>query len=136
MMASLRPLPQLDELNGFFWKSGADGQLRFLRCEACDYFVHPPSPICPKCLAASLEPKAVSGLATVRSVTVNHQPWGAAAPPVPYAIAIVEMDEQAGLNLTTNLVGVAPNDVCIGARVRVVFEPRGEIYVPLFEPVT
>jgi uncharacterized OB-fold protein len=136
MMASWRPLPELDELNGFFWRSGADGHLRFLHCEACDYFVHPPSPICPKCLAASLEPKVVSGAATVRSVTVNHQPWGAAGPPVPYAIAIVEMDEQEGLNLTTNVVGAAPKEVRIGARVRVVFEPRGEIHVPLFEPLT
>jgi uncharacterized OB-fold protein len=134
MMASWRPLPELDELNGFFWRSGADGQLRFLHCAACDYFVHPPSAMCPKCLEASLAPKGVSGLATVRSVTVNHQPWGPGLP-VPYVIAIVEMVEQAGLNLTTNIVGDAPQVVRIGDRVRVLFEPRGEIHVPLFEPL-
>ncbi len=135
MMASWRPLPDLDELNSFFWRSGSDGRLRFLHCESCKYFVHPPSPICPKCLEAKLAPKDVSGLASVRSVTVNHQPWGPGLP-VPYAIAIVEMDEQQGLNLTTNIVGAAPEEVRIDDRVRVVFEPRGDIFVPLFEPLT
>jgi uncharacterized OB-fold protein len=134
MMASWRPLPDLDELNRFFWTAGQEGALRFLHCEPCNYFVHPPSPICPKCLEATPKPKAVSGLATVRSVTVNHQAWGPGLP-VPYAIAIVELDEQEGLNLTTNILGMAPEDVRIGQRVRVVFEPRGEIYVPLFEPL-
>jgi uncharacterized OB-fold protein len=135
MMASWRPLPELDELNDFFWKSGADGHLRFLHCEACDYFVHPPSPMCPKCLDARLAPKVVSGLATVRSVTVNHQPWGPGLP-VPYVIAIVEMDEQEALNLTTNVVCAAPEVVRIGDRVRILFEQRGEIHVPLFELLT
>ena len=30
-----RPLPMLTESNRFFWTSGADGKLRFLRCTAC-----------------------------------------------------------------------------------------------------
>ena len=51
-------------------------------------------------------------------------------------IAIVELPEQAGLRLTTNLVGVAPDDVRIDMDVRVVFEQHdGDVYLPLFEPV-
>jgi uncharacterized OB-fold protein len=53
----------------------------------------------------------------------------------PYWVAIVEIDEQPGLRLTTNLVGCSPADVKIGMRVRVCFEEREEgIYIPLFEP--
>jgi uncharacterized protein len=135
MMAPWRPLPELNEENEFFWTSGADGQLRFLHCDACTYFVHPPAPICPKCLEATLFPKAVSGQATVRSVTVNHQPWGPGLP-VPYAIAIVGLDEQDDLNLTTNIIGVEPQAISKGDRVKVHFEERGDIYVPLFEPIS
>jgi uncharacterized OB-fold protein len=133
-MASWRPLPELDELNGFFWRSGVDGKLRFLHCAACDYYIHPPLPLCPKCMVAEPQPKPVSGRATVRSVTINSQPWGPGLPPS-YAIAIVGMDEQADLNLTTNIVGIAPEDVRIGARVQVVFEQREDVFVPLFEPL-
>ena len=42
-----RVLPGLDEPSAFFWTSGADGKLRFLRCAACSYLIHPPAPICP-----------------------------------------------------------------------------------------
>ena len=42
-----RILPKLDDGNRFFWTSGADGRLRFLRCQDCGYFIHPPQPICP-----------------------------------------------------------------------------------------
>jgi uncharacterized protein len=133
MMAPWRPLPELNDDNAFFWKSGADGQLRFLHCEPCNYFIHPPAPVCPKCLESAPQPKAVSGQATVRSVTINHQPWGPGLP-VPYAIAIVGMVEQDDLNLTTNIIGAEPQAIAIGDRVRVVFEQRDDIHVPLFEP--
>lgn len=133
-MASWRPLPELNEENKFFWKSGADGNLRFLHCAPCDYYIHPPAPVCPQCLASTPTPKVVSGRAAVRSVTVNHQPWGPGLP-VPYAIAIVGMDEQDDLNLTTNIVGIDAQAVARGDRVKVVFEQRDDIYVPLFEPI-
>ena len=133
-MASWRPLPSLTAENRFFWTAGADGRLRLQHCPACDYFIHPPAPICPKCLSEHVAPKAVSGRATIRSVTVNHQPWGPGLP-VPYAIAIVGLDEQEDLNLTTNIVGLAAEDVRIGLRVEVAFEAWGEIQVPLFRPV-
>ena len=52
----------------------------------------------------------------------------------PYAVAIVELDEQPGLRLTTNVVGCEPDQVAIGMRVRVTFEERDGVHVPLFEP--
>jgi len=52
-------------------------------------------------------------------------------------VAIVELDEQPGLRLTTNIVHCAPDDVKIGMRVRVLFEDLGEdVYLPLFEPAS
>ena len=47
--APFRILPRVNEENRFFWTSGDDGRLRFLRCDQCGFFVHPPSPICPEC---------------------------------------------------------------------------------------
>ena len=128
-----RPLPKLDDENRFFWTSGADGKLRFLHCDACDYYIHPPAPVCPKCLGDGLAPKAVSGRASVRAVTINHQPFvpGVATP---FAIAVVNIAEQDDVNLTTNILDAAPDAVTTGMPVQVVFEQRGEVFVPLFKP--
>ena len=46
----------------------------------------------------------------------------------------VELVEQAELRLLTNVINCSPDDLEIGMPVRVVFEERGEIFVPLFEP--
>ena len=128
-----RVLPLLDDETEFFWTSGKDGELRFLRCSSCAYYVHPPAPVCPQCLGRELAPEAVSGRATVFSCTVNHHSWDGSTEP--YVIALVEIDEQPGLRLTTNIVGCEPDDVVIGMPVSVVFEDRDPIWFPLFEPV-
>jgi uncharacterized OB-fold protein len=128
-----RPLPKLDDENRFFWTSGADGKLRFMHCDACDYYIHPPSPLCPKCLGKNVAPKAVSGAGTVRTCTINHQPF-APGMVTPFAIAVVNLAEQDDLNLTTNILETAPDDVRIGMPVQVAFEAHGEIHVPLFKP--
>lgn len=130
---AFRVLPRVDEGNAHFWTGGREGELRILRCRACRHWIHPPAPICPACLARELAPEAVSGRATVATWTVNHQPWIPGFTP-PYVIAIVELPEQPGLRLTTNLVGCAPEAVRIGMPVRVCFEERDGVWLPLFEP--
>lgn len=129
--------PAADPVTDFFWTAGADGLLRFLRCAGCGYWLHPPGPRCPQCGSYDLSPAPVSGRAIVHSFTINHQPWD--GDPAPYVVALVEMVEQVGLRLTTNLVCVDPGDVAVGQRVRVVFEHRhyagrGDVWFPLFAP--
>jgi uncharacterized OB-fold protein len=75
----------------------------------------------------------VSGRATVVSCTVNHQQWEPGLP-VPYVLALVELDEQADVRLVTNIVGCPVDEVHIGMRVRAVFEQHEDVWVPLFEP--
>jgi uncharacterized OB-fold protein len=128
-----RILPRLGGATEFFWTSGADGQLRFIRCQRCGYYVHPPSPICPVDLSKDLAPERVSGRGTVHTFTVNHQPWIPGYEP-PYAVAIVELEEQEGLRLMTNVVGCPPEEVRIGMPVRVTFEHHDDVWLPLFTP--
>lgn len=128
-----RILPRITDANGFFWTSGADGHLRFLRCGACGYWIHPPGPICPVCHSKALAPEAVAGTAVLHTYTVNRQAWLPGFDP-PYVVAIVELPEQEGLRLTTNLVNCALDDVRIGMPVRVVFEQWEDVWLPLFEP--
>lgn len=132
--AQARVLPELNDVNRFYWTSGADGRLRVLRCTQCRFWLHPAGPMCPRCLCRELVPEEVSGRGTVQAVTVNHQPW-APGQAVPYVVAIVGLDEQPGLQLTTNIVGCAPEAVYIGQRVQVQFEHVEDVYLPLFTPI-
>jgi uncharacterized protein len=128
-----RLLPRVDDTNEFFWTSGADSRLRFLRCQTCGYYIHPPSPICPIDLSRDLAPEAVSGRGTVHTYTVNQQPWIPGYDP-PYVIAIVELEEQDGLRLMTNVVGCGPDEVRVGMPVEVTFEHNNDVWLPLFRP--
>ena len=129
----IRVLPALDFDNEFFWTSGRDGVLRFLRCAECEVLVHPPVPYCAQC-GGKPEPTAVSGRGTVYSFTVNHQAWDGTTDP--YVIGLVAIDEQPEVRLTTNLVDCELDDVHIGMPVEVVFADHDPIYLPLFRPVT
>jgi hypothetical protein len=135
--ASFRLLPRLDDYNRPFWTGGEHGELRMLRCRPCGTWVHPPGPRCPDatCRSKDLAAEALSGRAVVHTYTVNHQPWIPGFDP-PYVIAIVELPEQEGLRLTTDLVDVDPADVEIGMAVEVLFEHHDDVWIPLFRPVT
>ncbi|PXA82808.1 DNA-binding protein [Nostoc sp. 3335mG] len=133
-MSVPRPLPRLDSDNRFFWTSGAEGVLRFLRCEACARFIHPPKPICPHCLSEDVAPADVPGTAVIDTYTINHQKWHPAME-VPYVIARVAIDGAPGVFLTTNIVGCDPAEVDIGDRVKVAFEQQDDVWLPLFEKV-
>ena len=128
-----RVLPRLTERNRHFWQGGENGELRFLHCTACDHYIHPPQPVCPECLGKQLAPRAVSGRARVLTFTLNHQPW-VPSPDHPYCIAIVEIEEQTGLRLMTNIVGCAAEEVAIDMPVTVRFEHHDDVWVPVFAP--
>ncbi len=134
---AIRVLPRLDDTNRFFWTSGEDGRLRFLRCSACRHFVHPPAPRCPYCLDGAtrdgtLAPEPVSGRGVVHSFTVNHQQWipGSDA----YVIGLVTIAEQDDVRLTTNIVECPLEDLHVGMAVDVTFEHSDDVWLPLFRP--
>jgi acetyl-CoA acetyltransferase/uncharacterized OB-fold protein len=129
----VRPLPQPTLASAGFWAAGADGVLRVLRCADCGAYTHPPLPRCRVCGGPRLALSPVSGRAVVAGFTVNHQQWLADFPP-PYVIAVVALEEDDGVRLTTNIVNCAAGDVYIGQPVRVLFEKAEDVYLPLFEP--
>jgi uncharacterized OB-fold protein len=130
-----RVLPRLTDDNRHFWTGGEHGELRVLRCQSCGFWIHPPAPVCPNCLGKQIEPEPTSGRATVVTYTINFQPWYPNLDP-PYAIAMVELDEQPLLRLTTNIVSCGVADVHIGMKVHVVFEQHDDVWLPFFEPAS
>ena len=127
-----RKLPQVTSDSSAFWQGGASSRLMIHRCSACTRFFHPPAPICPRCGSLNVAPVPVSGRGRVATFTINQQAW---KPELvePYVVAIVELDEQPGLRVLSNIVGLPPEQVSIDMPVRVVFEQHEDVWLPLFE---
>ena len=126
-----RTLPEITSENRAFWTGGAQGRLCIAACEACDLRIHPPQPICPRCLSRQVTSIPADGGGTVYSFTVNHQPWtpGLATP---YVIGIIDLDDQPGVRLTAEIVDCDPVEVAIGRKVRVGFERHEDVHIPVF----
>jgi uncharacterized OB-fold protein len=125
--------PELTPENTGFWTGGAKGELRITFCDACNHAIHPPELTCPVCLGRDTTPRAVTGNGTIYSFTINRQKW---APDmvVPFALAVVDLDDAPGVRITAKLVGVDVDAVKIGDPVEVLFEQNGDVWIPQFRP--
>jgi len=130
------PVPVPDPLSAFFWEGAREGKLLIQRCNSCGTFVHLPRPICRSCQSFDLAPAQVSGRGTLYSYTATYKafhPYFVSR--VPYLLATVELAEQPGLMVLTNLVDVEEPDVRIGMELQVEFRPLGTDHVlPVFKP--
>jgi uncharacterized protein len=133
---SARMLPALDDHNRAFWTGGADGHLGVPFCAQCGVWVTPLAAECPDCDGV-LESRLVSGRGTVFTYTVNYQAFNPEVP-LPYVIAIVELEEQADLRIASNIVDCEPDSVYVGLPVSVRFERHDvgdeSVYMPVFAP--
>jgi len=123
------PLPIPTEVDRPYWEAGRDGVLRLQRCTPCGHLFFPPGRRCVACGSPELRWTDLSGRGAIWSWVVMHKQYFPEAPP-PYVVVRVRLEE--GPYLMTNLVESAGRLPEIGARVRVVFERAGEIYLPQF----
>ena len=130
-----RMLPTINDHNRAFWTGGSDGRLLIGRCDSCELWVAPPDADCPDC-GSTLVAHPVSGRGIVFTYTVNYQPFNPAVVPVPYVIAIVQLEEQADLRIATNIVDCEPDSVHIGQQVDVRFERQKVDGDAVFVPVS
>lgn len=135
MTSTTPPLPRLTPESDFYWTSGATGTLLLLRCADCARYLHPPTPQCRFCGSADVAPQPVSGRATLYTFTVSYQQLLPSIP-APYIVAIVALEEQEDVHITTRLIGIEPDDVAIGMPLQVQFEQHEDVYLPMFGKVT
>jgi uncharacterized OB-fold protein len=117
-----------------YWDGCAAGELRIQRCVDCGRPYFSPRPICPSCGSGNVEWFTASGRATLYSYVINHRPAPGFEADVPYAIAVVQLAE--GPRLMTSLVGVdpSPKALLLDMPLRVAFEQRGDVSLPVFTP--
>ena len=115
-----RPLPRPTPTTKPFFDAARKGVLALQRCPRDGVFYYPRSH-CPSCLGTDWEWQELSGRGEVHTFTVDrvgHDP--ALASQVPFAIAVVELDE--GVRVVANVVGCEVDDVKVGLPVEATFE--------------
>ncbi len=133
----LRPPPAPDDTTKFFWDAAADGRLVAQSCNACGRIQYPPDIVCVYCRSESLGTVELSGKGTIYSFALVERAFHPGfVPHVPYVVALVELDEQPGLRMFTNIVDCDPARLTVGQTVEAVFEQRGTVTLPQFRPVT
>lgn len=128
------PLPRPNPMTQFFWDGCKAHKLMILRCQGCGNFIHYPRPVCDKCLSTDLAPEEVSGKATLYAYTVTMQAFHPYyVDKLPYTVAVVELAEQAGLRITTNLVDVPEAALKTGMPVKLVWrEIAPDLVLPMY----
>jgi hypothetical protein len=117
-----------------FFEAARAHRLVIQRCTACGTYRFPARELCSRCLARDAAWVPASGRGKVFSYGVVHQVYHPAfAADVPYAVVVVELEE--GVRLTTNLLDCPLEAVRIGLPVEVCFEDRTpEVSLPQFRP--
>lgn len=118
-----------------FWNATSEHRLEIPRCGECGRFQMPPAPFCPACQSAEQEWVEVSGRGTIYSYTlITNPPFAEAAEHLPYAPALLELDDAPGVRLVSAIVNAPIDHVRIGARVTLCWQdlPDG-VSVPRFE---
>jgi uncharacterized OB-fold protein len=124
-MMAQKPVPTPNADTRPFWDACNREELIYQYCRACDRAQFYPRAMCTACHGHDLEWRTSSGRGTVCTFTVNHRPPNVAfQDDVPYAIALVDLDE--GFRMMMNVLDCDPDSVHIGMRVAVTFESRGE----------
>lgn len=96
-------------------------------CASCARMHYPPRVLCPRCGSDSLVWRKSAGLGTVYSTSTlapRDEP--------PYAVILVDLDD--GPRLMSNAVGISPDEVRIGLRVRLRIANCDGTAIPVFEP--
>jgi uncharacterized OB-fold protein len=121
-MSSLPALaPAITPETSPFWRAAAAGSLTLPRCNECDRFIWYPRAFCPYCGADRVTWTTVTGRGHIYSCTViRRAPHPAFASAVPYALAVVELEE--GVRMLVNVVASDVDHLAIGMAVTAAYD--------------
>ena len=121
-MPKQSPIP--DELDKPFWDACNEGRLVIQNCKACNRLQHPPAKTCSKCGSDQhLEWREMSGRGNIYGYIVAYDtPTTTMTADQPFNIAMIQLEEDPGINTLSHLPGVPVDEVPVGATVQVEFE--------------
>jgi len=128
-----KPLPLPDDDSRPFFEGAAEGRLMLMKCSSCGAWRLPSRSHCDECLSPDFSWEKASGKGTLRTFGVMHQRYHPGfAGDLPYNVAIVELAE--GPRITTNIVGIANENLKVDMPVTVAWEHHSDVTLPKFRP--
>lgn len=130
-VSDLGPVARVDELSAetapgvVYDRFLSDGILAYQRCAECGRAIFHPRVLCRFCGSDSLRWHRSAGRGTVYAVTALHP-----RNEEDYNVSLVDVDE--GFRMMSNVIGVQPSEVRIGARVLLEIRQDGDAFVPQF----
>ena len=124
------PSPAITLETQEFWNAAREGRFLVKRCTACKEAFWYPRAMCPLCHSPETVWEDSPGAGVVYTFSVMRR-----TPTGPFAIGYVKLDE--GPFMLTNFVDVGADDLKIGMRVKVKFQPtegEGGAPTPVFAP--
>jgi uncharacterized OB-fold protein len=123
------PAPVMNLETQAFWDAAKEGRFLIKRCVACGKAHWYPRAICPYCASGETVWEESPGEGVIYTFSVMRRSQTG-----PYAIGYVTLDE--GPAVLTNFLGVSPDALAIGQRVKVRFQAtEGGPPVPVFAPI-
>ena len=131
------PMPVIEPLTEPFWSGAAESKLVIQQCSACGRYIHMPLPICSACHSFDLGFSEVSGQGTLYSFTETNRAFHPYfVDRLPYVVAVIELAEQTGLRLVTNLVDTEGVELTCDMPVEVRYVALSdELTIPAFAPL-
>ncbi|MFX0092334.1 MAG: Zn-ribbon domain-containing OB-fold protein [Candidatus Hodarchaeota archaeon] len=108
-----------DSIPSYWRRIKANYRLMGTKCEHDDKVFFPPRAICPACREKISAEVELSGKGKILSHTTIHVAAKGFENQVPYAMAIIELEE--GVRLTSAITGIHPQDVYSGMPVKATF---------------
>jgi uncharacterized OB-fold protein len=120
-----------------FWQAAKEQRLVAPRCGDCGTFRMPPRPYCPECQSQTVDWVQLPGTATVYSFAICTRGPYPGTEDYLYIPAVLDLDDAPGARLVTNVIDVRADDVHIGMKVSVEWNPIKDGWVlPIFRPVS
>ena len=135
MSSVAKPLPIITPESAPFWEGCRSGHLLLQRCTECAAWRYPPAPVCPGCGESQYAWLPASGRGQIYSFVIYHRPFHPAyAEEVPYAVALVELNE--GVRMLLRVVDFPLEALAIELVGEIRFQQlTEEISLPVFVPV-
>ena len=131
------PTPTFDEDTREFWAACLDHRLVVQQCAQCGAYRFAPAPICHACRSFEYRWVESEGIGEVYTWTVTYRAVHPATEhEIPYNTVVVKLLDCGGALITSNLGGVANDDIRAGMRVRVAWDDISpDLALPRFRPL-
>ncbi|KRA26082.1 hypothetical protein ASD65_13145 [Microbacterium sp. Root61] len=126
------PVPHPTPETQPFWDGTAQRKLVIQQCAECSMWVFHPRLRCDRCGCDALVWTDASGRGRLWSYIIVHRPEPGFEDRAPYALGIIELAEGPHLMGSLAMVDPTPESLRIDMPVVVDFEPRGEMFVPVW----